>query len=255
MKQVLIKAYRFIFVLILLLGGIALERFGVIDYLSDPYEMHYTLSLIGQHIILVAVSMLMATVLGLGVGIIFTRSRFKKYAGIVMYVVSLGQTIPSLAVIALAMSFLGIGFKPAIFALFIYSVLPIARNTLAGITAIPIWIIDAAKGMGMSNARILFQIELPNAMKVILTGFRISLVINIGTAALAFLIGAGGLGELIFVGIDLMRPSQLLAGALPVTLLALLADYLVELLGLFLIPRGLRLKSLRRYGSTGKCIP
>jgi osmoprotectant transport system permease protein len=79
-------------------------------------------------------------------------------------------------------------------------------------------------------------------MKVILTGFRISLVINIGTAALAFLIGAGGLGELIFVGIDLMRPSQLLAGALPVTLLALLADYLVELLGLFLIPRGLRLK-------------
>jgi len=241
MCKTLGKANRFVLVLIWLIAGISLERFGVIDYLSDTYELRYTLVLTGQHIFMVAISMLMATILGLGVGITFTRSRFKKYAGIVMYIVGLGQTIPSLAVIALAMSFLGIGFKPAIFALFVYSVLPIARNTLAGITAIPGWIIDAAKGMGMPNTRILFQIELPNAMKVILTGFRVSLVINIGTAALAFLIGAGGLGELIFVGIDLMRPDKLLAGALPVTLLALLADYLVGLLGLRLIPRGLRL--------------
>jgi len=241
MSKTLGKAYRFVLVLIWLIAGISLERFGVIDYLSDTYELRYTLVLTGQHIFMMVISMLMATTLGLSVGITFTRSRFKKYAGTVMYIVGLGQTVPSLAVIALAMSFLGIGFKPAIFALFVYSVLPIARNTLAGITAIPGWIIDAAKGMGMPNTRILFQIELPNAMKVILTGFRVSLVINIGTAALAFLIGAGGLGELIFVGIDLMRPDKLLAGALPVTLLALLADYLVELLGLHLIPRGLRL--------------
>lgn len=236
------KAYRFMLVVVLLAAGVALERFGVIQYLSDPYELHYTMALIGQHVFMVGVSMLMATAVGLTVGIVFTRPKFRKYAGMVMYIVGLGQTIPSLAVIALAMSFLGIGFKPAIFALFVYSILPIARNTLAGITAIPGWIIDAAKGMGMTNLRILFQIELPNAMKVIVTGFRISLVINIGTAALAFLIGAGGLGELIFVGIDLMRPDQLLAGAIPVTLLALFADYLVELLGLIIIPRGLRLK-------------
>lgn len=242
MSGTFVKAYRFIFVLILISTGVALERIGVIGYLSDPYELHYTLVLIKQHMYMVAVSMLMATGLGLSVGIIFTRPKFKKYAGIVMYIVGLGQTIPSLAVIALAMSFLGIGFKPAIFALFVYSVLPIARNTLAGIIAIPGWIIDAAKGMGMTNARILFQVELPNAMQVILTGFRVSLVINIGTAALAFIIGAGGLGELIFVGIDLMRPDQLLAGAIPVTLMALFADYLVELLGLVLVSRGLRLK-------------
>lgn len=242
MKTAFGKAYRFALLVILLAAGVALERFGVIQYLSDPYELHYLLDLLAQHVWMVFVSMAMATILGLSVGIIFSRPRYKKYAGVVMYIVGLGQTIPSLAVIALAMSFLGIGYKPAIFALFVYSVLPIARNTLAGITAVPGWIIDAAKGMGMPHARILFQIELPNAMKVIITGFRISLVINIGTAALAFLIGAGGLGELIFVGIDLMRPDQLLAGAIPVTLLALFADYLVELLGLVIIPRGLRIQ-------------
>ena len=113
---------------------------------------------------------------------------------------------------------------------------------MAGIKAIPAWIIDAARGMGMSNMRILFQIEIPNSMDVILTGFRVALVINIGTAALAFLIGAGGLGEHIFIGIDLMRTDKLLAGAIPIILLALFADYLCELLGLLVISKGLRLQ-------------
>ena len=242
MNEALVKIYRLSLVVLFIGAGIALERFGVIQYLQDPYELHYTIQLIAQHLWMVAVSMLMATVSGLAVGIMFSRPQFKRYAGIVMYIVGLGQTIPSLAVIALAMSFLGIGFKTAIFALFVYSILPIARNTLAGITSVPPWIIDAAKGMGMTNARILFHIELPNAMQVILTGFRISLVINIGTAALAFLIGAGGLGEHIFTGIDLMRPDKLLAGAIPTTLLALMGDYLVGLLSLVLVPRGLRLQ-------------
>jgi osmoprotectant transport system permease protein len=223
--------------------GIALERFKVIAYLSDPFEFQYTIHLIIQHLWMVAVSMAFATAIGLLVGIVFTRPGFKKFSGIIMYIVGLGQTIPSLAVIALVMSILGIGYKTAIFALLIYSILPIARNTLAGIMSVPKWIIDAAKGMGMSNFRILFEVELPNAMKVILTGFRISLVINIGTAALAFLIGAGGLGEHIFIGINLMRPDKLLAGAIPTVLIALCADYLVEMLSLFLIPKGIRLKT------------
>ena len=139
------------------------------------------------------------------------------------------------------MSFLGIGTKPAIFALTIYSILPIARNTLAGITAVPPELIDAGKGMGMPPIRILMEVEIPNAMKVILTGFRVALIINIGTAALAYVIGAGGLGDLIFTGINLMQTDKLLAGAIPVTLLALFADFLSELLGLALISRGLRL--------------
>lgn len=236
------KIYHFILLILLLVAGIFLEKSGMMEYLSDPYEMGYTIRLLQQHIELVGISMAMATFLGLAVGIIFTRPRFRRYAGPAMYIVGLGQTIPSLAVIALAMSFLGIGFKAAVFALFIYSMLPIARNSMAGIKAIPAWIIDAAKGMGMSNLRTLFQIEIPNAMDVILTGFRVALVINIGTAALAFLIGAGGLGEHIFIGIDLMRTDKLLAGAIPTILLALFADYLCELLGLMIIPKGLRLQ-------------
>jgi osmoprotectant transport system permease protein len=243
MNNIFIKIYRFILLAILLAAGVSMERVGLIEYLSDPLEIDYTMHLLAQHIIMVAASMFMASIAGLGVGIIFTRQSFKKYSGIVMYIVGLGQTIPSLAVIAIAMSFLGIGFKAAVFALFLYSVLPIARNTLAGITSVPSWIIDAAKGMGMPKLRILIEIEIPNAMKVILTGFRVALVINIGTAALAFLIGAGGLGDHIFTGIALMRPDKLLAGAIPTTLLAIFADYLCELMGLVIIPKGLRLKA------------
>lgn len=242
MKKAAIKSYRLLLVLLLVAAGVGLDRSGVIAYLSDPYELRYTLDLIVQHLTLVAVSMLAATASGLGVGILLTRPGFKKYTDIIMYIVSLGQTIPSLAVIAISMSFMGIGFKPAVFALFVYSVLPIARNTLAGISAVPSWIVEAASGMGMNNSRILFHIELPNAMKVILTGFRVALVINIGTAALAFLIGAGGLGEHIFTGIDLDRADKLLAGALPTTLLALTADYLVGLAELVLVPKGIRLQ-------------
>jgi osmoprotectant transport system permease protein len=158
-----------------------------------------------------------------------------------MYVIGLGQTIPSLAVLALTMSFLGIGSKPAIFALFVYSTLPIARNTLAGILSVSPAIIDAAKGMGMKSNRILWQVEVPNALHIILTGVRVALIINIGTAALGYLIGAGGLGDLIFTGISLMQADKLLAGALPVTLLALMADFLVEIFGKVIIPKGIQL--------------
>ncbi|MDZ7759665.1 MAG: ABC transporter permease [Desulfovermiculus sp.] len=242
MANILTRIYRLIMILLLLTAGVLLERTGMLEYMADPYEFAYILALARQHIVMVAVAMLLATALGVSVGIIFTRARMKKYAGIVMYIVGLGQTIPSLAVLAIVMSFMGIGFKPAIFALFTYSVLPIARNTLAGINAVPNWLLDAAKGMGMNNRQILWHVELPNAMQVMLTGFRVSLIICIGTAALAFLIGAGGLGEQIFMGIDLMRTDKLLAGAIPTILLALVADYLCEFLGLILIPKGLRLE-------------
>jgi len=240
MSRVFEKLYRFILLTALVSAGVFIERMGVIDYLADPYEFAYTLHLVGQHVTMVGVSILLAGVTGLAVGIIFTRPRLKRFSGVVMYLVGLGQTIPSLAVIAIAMSFMGVGFKPAVFALYVYSVLPIARNTLAGINSVPSWMIEAARGMGMTNSRILFQVELPNATPVIITGVRISLVINIGTTALAFLIGAGGLGEHIFTGIDLMRPEKLLAGAIPTTLLALSADYLIEIFGILLIPRGIR---------------
>lgn len=233
--------FRLVLFLVVFAAGMGAQKIGLIAFVTDPYEYPYILALLWQHLYLVAISMFLATALGLAIGIILTRRRFKKYAGVCMYIVSLGQTIPSLAVIALAMSFLGIGMKPAIFALTIYSILPIARNTLAGIISVPSALLDAAKGMGMPPRTILWEVELPNALMVIITGFRIALIINIGTAALAFLIGAGGLGDLIFTGISLMEPDRLLAGAIPVTLLALLADFLCDLGESFLVPRGLRL--------------
>jgi osmoprotectant transport system permease protein len=241
MNRLFAKLYRIIIAVIILIAGVTFERTGLIELLSDPYEYPVIMELFIQHLYMVSLSMSFATILGVTAGIVLTRRRFRRYAGICMYIIGLGQTIPSLAVLALAMSFLGIGTKPAVFALTIYSILPIARNTLAGITAVPSELIDAGKGMGMPPMKILMDVELPNAMEVILTGFRVALVINIGTAALAYVIGAGGLGDLIFTGISLMQTDKLLAGAIPVTLLALFADFLSELLGLFLVSKGLRL--------------
>ena len=240
MKRLFTKFYRFIIAVIILIAGVTFERTGLIELLSDPYEYPVLIALFTQHLYMVSLSMVFATIIGVTAGIVLTRQRFRKYAGICMYIIGLGQTIPSLAVLAIAMSFMGIGMKPAIFALTIYSILPIARNTLAGITAVPPELIDAGKGMGMPPVKILMEVEIPNAMQVILTGFRVALVINIGTAALAYVIGAGGLGDLIFTGINLMQTDKLLAGAIPVTLLALFADFLSELLGLVLISKGLR---------------
>ena len=241
MIKLLIKLYRVILAVVILAAGVVAERTGLIKLLSDPYEYPVIMELFIQHLYIVAVSMAFATFIGVTAGIVLTRKRLRRYAGICMYVIGLGQTIPSLAVLALAMSFLGIGTKPAIFALTIYSILPIARNTLAGITAVPPELIDAGKGMGMPPVRILMEVEIPNAMTVILTGFRVALIINIGTAALAYVIGAGGLGDLIFTGISLMQTDKLLVGAIPVTLLALFADFLSELMGLVLVSKGLRL--------------
>ena len=241
MIKLLIKLYRVILAVVILVVGVVAERTGLIEILSDPYEYPVIMELFIQHLYMVTVSMLFATIIGVTAGILLTRKRLRKYAGICMYIIGLGQTIPSLAVLALAMSFLGIGTRPAIFALTICSILPIARNTLAGITAVPPELIDAGKGMGMPPVRILMEVEIPNAMTVILTGFRVALIINIGTAALAYVIGAGGLGDLIFTGISLMQTDKLLAGAIPVTLLALFADFLSELMGLLLVSKGLRL--------------
>ena len=241
MIKLLIKLYQISIAVIILIAGVTFERTGLIELLSDPYEYPVIMELFFQHLYMVAISMTFAVIIGITAGIVLTRKRFRRYAGICMYIIGLGQTIPSLAVLALAMSFLGIGTKPAIFALTIYSILPIARNTLAGITAVPPELIDAGKGMGMPPLKILMEVEIPNAMKVILTGFRVAMVINIGTAALAYVIGAGGLGDLIFTGISLMQTDKLLAGAIPVTLLALFADFLSGLLGVALVSKGLRL--------------
>ncbi|WP_419182484.1 ABC transporter permease [Paracoccus alcaliphilus] len=191
-----------------------------------------------QHVVLVASSGGAAILLGVPVGIWLSRPSMERYAETVMQVFNIGTTIPTLAVIALSMTLLGIGFPPAFFGLFVASLLPIVRNTYAGLLAVPSHLKEAATGMGMTRWQILMRVEVPNALYVIFSGIRTALAINVGTTPLAFLIGGGGLGELIFTGIDLMDTGMLLAGAIPTAALAVAVDFLMGQAQLRLIPKG-----------------
>lgn len=191
-----------------------------------------------QHIVLAAISCAIAIVVALPLGILLTRGFMQGWGHVVMQVAGLGTTIPTLAVLALAMTVLGLGTPPALFGLAFLTLLPILLNTVSGLRAIPAPLIEAARGMGMTGRQILFVVELPNAAFVIMAGIRTAVAINIGTVPLAFLIGGGGLGELIFSGIDLMEPSMLLAGALSTATLAILVDMLIAAGQYWLIPRG-----------------
>ncbi len=208
------------------------------DYIFSQSETF--LVLLRQHVVLVLVSSLLAILIAVPAGILITRPKFKKAEWIFSNIANLGQTIPSLAVLALMISVLGIGFRTAVFALFIYSILPIFRNTVAGIDSIDKNMIDAAKGMGMKPHQILFRIELPNSAYSILAGIRTAVVLNIGTAALAYVVGAGGLGVWIFTGINLFDNGFLISGAIPVTLLAILADYILRKVEYIVVPKGSR---------------
>ncbi|MFW6264948.1 MAG: ABC transporter permease [Bacillota bacterium] len=206
----------------------------------DSENIAQVFYLLRGHLFMVFVSMLIAIIIGISIGIILSRTGYKKFESISMYIVGLGQTIPSLAVLALSMSILGIGMKPAIFALTIYSVFPIARNTLSGLSSVSSDMIDAAKGLGIPPWKILWQIEIPNSLAVIIAGVRTALVINIGTAALGAVIGAGGLGDQIFKGISFLNPWIMLSGAIPTAILALLGDYSLRWLESLLVSEGLK---------------
>jgi osmoprotectant transport system permease protein len=226
--------------LLLLLGvfvfGAYLQARGVLPAILKHWPDIVYLS--RQHLNLVAISGSIAIAIALPLGIFLTRSAIRPYANAITQFVNLGTTIPTLAILALSMSVLGIGAPSAIFGLVMLTLLPIVLNTIAGLRSVPAHLIEAARGMGMTNVQILFRVELPNALFVILAGVRTALAINVGTVPLVFLIGAGGLGELIFTGIDLMEPSMLLAGAIPTAVLAILVDYLVGQCQYWLIPRG-----------------
>ena len=224
-----------LYVLVFALGAWAWAG-GMLPSIFDQWD---DITYLGQqHIELVVISGGLAIIVGVPVGVLLTRPRFRRYGNIALQVLNIGATVPTLAVLALSMSALGIGDRPAIFALFIATLLPIVSNTLAGIRAVPPHLIEAAHGMGMSTRQILWQVELPNAMFVIYAGIRTALAINVGTVPLAFLIGGGGLGELIFSGIALDDFGTMLAGAIPTALLAILVDFLMGQLQLWTIPRG-----------------
>lgn len=217
-------------------AGVLIGISGLIGDLANYWEDIVYLT--QQHIMLVAISGGLAILVGIPVGVLLSRPFMRKYAESVMQGFNIGTTIPTLAVIALSMTLLGIGAVPAIFGLWVASLLPIVRNTYSGLLAVPAPLKEAAHGMGMKRGQILWRVELPNALYVIFAGIRTALAINVGTAPLAFLIGGGGLGELIFTGIDLMDTGMLLAGAIPTGLLAVLVDYAMGQCQFWFIPKG-----------------
>jgi osmoprotectant transport system permease protein len=195
----------------------------------DPFVLKSLLNdvarLTGEHIVLVAVSCGVAVILGIGLGIAGTRHR--RLRQISVSVASVLQTIPSLALFGFLLPVPligGIGQHTAIICLIMYSLLPILRNTIVGITTVDAPIRDAAVSMGMTDYQLLRMVELPLAAPAILAGIRIALVTNIGTAVIAAVIGGGGLGVLIFRGVASVDTLQILAGAIPAAVLALLAD-------------------------------
>ncbi|ALS28804.1 glycine/betaine ABC transporter [Paenibacillus sp. 32O-W] len=192
-----------------------------------------------QHIELVFFSMIIAIALGVPLGILITR--FSRLRNWVLGTAGILQTIPSLALLGFMIPLLGIGTQTAVAALFLYSLLPIIRNTFTGIQDVDKSVIEAARGMGMTDRQILFKVELPLALSVIMAGIRTATVINVGTATLAAFIGAGGLGDFIFLGISRNIDSLVLIGAFPAALLALLFDFVLGLLERWTIPRGLKI--------------
>lgn len=224
-------AFLLVFVLGIWVSASGLSE-SIITYWED------IVYLTKQHLVLVCSSGLTAILIGVPIGIVLSRPSMEKYAESFMQIFNVGTTIPTLAVIALSMTLLGIGFPPAFFGLFVASLLPIIRNTYSGLLTVPNHLKEAATGMGMTKGQILLRVELPNALYVIFSGIRTALAINVGTTPLAFLIGGGGLGELIFTGIDLMDTGMLLAGAIPTAALAVGVDFLMGQAQLRLIPKG-----------------
>ena len=192
-----------------------------------------------QHVELVAWAGALAILTAVPVGVVLSRPRFRRTADFAMQVFNIGSTVPTLAILARSMSLLGIGTVPAIFGLWAATLLPIVHNTYSGLRSVPPHLLEAATGMGMTPLQVLWRVELPNALYVIFGGIRTALAICIGSAPLVFLIGAGGLGELIFTGIALNELPMMLAGAIPTALLAVGVDFLLGQAQYHLIPRGI----------------
>ncbi|ODS32350.1 MAG: membrane protein component of ABC transporter for proline or glycine betaine [Candidatus Scalindua rubra] len=193
-----------------------------------------------EHLYLVAISLSAAILISIPLGIVSAKR--SKLGQIILGIVGVIQTIPSLALLVFMIPLLGIGGPPAITALFLYSLLPIVRNTYTGLHDIRPHIRESAEALGLPPGARLRLVELPMVSRSILAGIKTSAVINVGTATLGALIGAGGYGQLILTGIRLDNISLILQGAVPAAVLALIVQGSFEALERFFVPKGLRLK-------------
>jgi osmoprotectant transport system permease protein len=189
--------------------------------------------------VLVVLPVALAARVAIPLGILASRQKWVQVPSIAL--ANLMQTVPSLALLAILITLgAGIGNKPAIIALFLYSLLPILRNTYTGIKNVDAAILEAARGMGMTAGQILVMVELPLALSVIMAGIRTAAVICVGLATLAAFVGGGGLGDFIMTGLGMANNNLTLLGAIPAAIMALLLDFVLGKLEYLLTPRGLR---------------
>lgn len=198
----------------------------MIDFLVNNSGEILTKSM--EHLFIAAISLAFGILVAVPLGILLNKS--KQAAKIVMAIASVLQTVPSFALLALMIPLFGVGKKPAIVSLFIYSLLPILRNTYLGIDGVNENLIDAAKGMGMTSSQVLFKVQIPMAMPVIMGGIRLSAVYVLAWTTLAAYVGAGGLGDFIFNGLTNAIMPMVVWGTIPVTLMAIIVDLLFGIL-------------------------
>ena len=188
------------------------------------YELDSFADLAIAHLMLVTVSSSTAVIIGVAAGILVTRPFGATFRGLVTTIVAAGQTVPPVAVLAIAVPVIGFGFEPALIALVLYGLLPVVANTLAGLDAVPSAAVEAARGIGMGEADILRRVELPLALPVIIAGIRSSVIINIGTAAIASTVGARTLGSPLIVGLNGANTAYVIQGAVLIALMAVVVD-------------------------------
>jgi osmoprotectant transport system permease protein len=211
-----------------------------LDFISYIRENRETfLELLSQHVQLTVLSVVLGLVIALPLAVL--ASRAELLARPMTWFAAIGQTIPSLAILALMLPLLGIGFRPSLFALTIRAILPIFLNAYVGIRNADRAVIDAARGMGTSDAQLLFMVEIPLASPVLFAGVQTATVQNIGLATLAAFIGGGGLGDLILQGLGMVDYAVLLAGAVPVALLAIVTEIGLGRLRRSVVPTGLQI--------------
>ncbi|MFJ5964545.1 ABC transporter permease [Bacillus sp. NPDC093026] len=191
-----------------------------------------------EHLYISLIAVALGIVVAVPLGVLLTR--MKKGAGFVIGVVNIFQTLPSLAILAFFIPILGVGKIPAIVALFFYSVLPILRNTYAGVQGVNKNLLESGKGIGMTTWEQIRLVELPLAVPIIMAGVRISTIYLIGWTTLAAFIGGGGLGDYILIGLQLYQPEYIIAGAVPVTILAVMIDLTLMKLEKKVTPKGLK---------------
>jgi len=190
------------------------------QYVTD--QAAHLLFLSWDHIIMVLCGLALAVAVGVPLGVV--SARFPKLAGVVLSAANVIQVFPSLALLAVLMIFFGLGFKAVVIALFLYSLLPITRNTYVALKQVDPSMIEAGTGAGMSPLQLLFKVQLPLSLPFLMAGIRLAAVIAIGVATLAPLIGGDGLGREIYSGLSARNNIKIYAGAVPAALLAILAD-------------------------------